>query len=141
MATAILCFIGAYGLGKGDILAFAGICILSGMTLGADSMLLPSLLGDALADKPGATATGFGLWNLINKLTMAFAAGIVLPLLAAAGYHSAAPNNAHALQALSFCYALLPCAFKTVAILLLHISPLDQRRTACRLLPANESGL
>ena len=128
MVTATVCFVWAYMLGAGDIVSFAIICVLSGMTLGADSMLLPSMLADTLADKSAATATGFGLWNLTNKLTMACAAGIALPLLAAAGYHSAAGNGKAALLALSFCYALLPCAFKAVAILLLYISPLDKRK-------------
>jgi len=128
MIVAIICFIWAWGLGEGDLTAFVIICILSGLTLGADSMLLPSMLADALANRREATATGFGLWNLTSKLTMAFAAGLALPLLSAGGYKPGIENSAEALAQLSLCYALLPCLFKTVAVIMLHFSPLDQRR-------------
>ncbi len=129
MIVAIICFVWAYGLGEGDLVPFIIICILSGLTLGADSMLLPSMLADTLADKPGATATGFGLWNLTSKLTMAFAAGIALPLLSYGGYKPGMENTPHALAQLSLCYALLPCLFKAIAVTMLKISPLHQPRS------------
>ena len=131
MAVAIVCFVWAWGLHTGDLVPFITICILSGLTLGADSMLLPSMLADTLEDKQGATATGFGLWNLTSKLTMAFAAGIALPVLSYGGYKPSADNGPEALAQLSLCYALLPCLFKAIAVIMLHISPLDkiQRRT------------
>ena len=127
MLMAILCFIWAAGLGAGDVLSFAAICVLSGLTLGADSMLLPAILGDALKNREGASASGFGLWNFTSKLAMAFAAGLVLPLLARAGYHSAAHNSLNALTALSRCYAVVPCLIKSMALLLLYFSPLDPK--------------
>ncbi len=131
MAVAIACFVWAWGLGEGDLAPFIIICILSGFTLGADSMLLPSMLSDALKDLPGATATGFGLWNLTGKLTMAFAAGLALPALEWGGYVPGADNAAPALARLALCYALLPCLFKAVALAMLMLSPLDNpRRTA-----------
>lgn len=126
MAVAIVCFVWAWGLQAGDVVPFIIICILSGLTLGADSMLLPSMLADTLADKQGATATGFGLWNLTTKLTMAFAAGIALPILSFGGYKPGAENGAEALAQLSLCYALLPCLFKGIAALMLYLSPLDK---------------
>lgn len=128
MGTAIGCFIWAYGLGEGDVAAFYIICALSGMTLGADSMLMPSLMGDAIADKPGASASAFGLWNLTTKLTMAAAAGMTLPLLQAGGYQPGMESDAAALAALSMCYALLPCAFKAVAVVSVWVSPFNRRR-------------
>jgi GPH family glycoside/pentoside/hexuronide:cation symporter len=126
MAISIICFIWAWRLGSGDLYPFAVICLLSGMTMGADVTLLPSMMADTLETKRSATATAFGLWNLCSKLTMAFAAGIALPLLAAGGYHPGAENNADALAQLSLCYALLPCLFKLVAMACLLISPLDK---------------
>jgi Na+/melibiose symporter-like transporter len=129
MIVAIICFVWAWGLHAGDLVPFIIICILSGLTLGADSMLLPSLLADTLSDKQSATATGFGLWNLTSKLTMAFAAGISLPLLSFGGYAPGAANGPAALAQLSLCYALLPCLFKAIAVSMLYMSPIDQRRT------------
>jgi Na+/melibiose symporter-like transporter len=129
MTTAIVCFVWAWRLGAGDVLPFAVICVLSGMTLGADSVLLPSMLSDALMDRREAAATGFGLWNLTSKLTMACAAGLALPLLAWGGYHSAAHNTLQGLHTLSFCYGLLPCLFKAIAIVLLYASPTEPHAT------------
>lgn len=125
MTVAIICFVWAWGLGRGDVLAFYTICVLTGLTLGADSMLMPSLLGDALADAPEATASAFGLWNFMTKLTMALAAGMALPLLSAGGYVPGAENDGAALARLSLCYGLLPCLFKIVAIGSLWMSPLE----------------
>ena len=130
MVLAIASFIWAYGLGQGDIAAFWVIVALSGIALGADMALLPSLLADVLARKQEASATGFGIWNLLSKLNMALAAGITLPLLAMAGYQSGAEQGEQALGALSFAYALLPCACKALALLLLLISPIDERKQA-----------
>jgi len=126
MSIAILCFIWAWGLGDKDILEFYTICVLTGLTLGADSMLMPSLLGDVLEGQTESTASAFGLWNFTTKLTMAFAAGLALPLLSAGGYVPGVANDDGALARLSLCYGLLPCVFKVVAIMLLKISPLDQ---------------
>jgi len=127
MIVAIICFVSAWGLRAGDLVPFITICILSGLTLGADSMLLPSMLADTLADKQSATATGFGLWNLTSKLTMAFAAGIALPLLSYGGYKPGLDNTPAALAQLSLCYALLPCLFKAVAVCMLYLSPIGRR--------------
>ncbi len=127
MTVAIVCFVWAWGLGAGDVGAFYAICTLTGLTLGADSMLMPSLLSDALADKPEAVASAFGLWNFMTKLTMAFAAGLALPILAAGGYVPGVENSMESLGRLSLCYGLLPCVFKIAAIGLLQRSPLDQK--------------
>lgn len=123
MLSAIACFIWAWQLGEGDRLGFYVICVLSGATLGADSMLMPSILSDAIANMRGAAASAFGLWNLTTKLTMAAAAGIALPLLAYGGYQPGQDNSPQALAQLSLCYALLPCLFKLLAVASLVASP------------------
>ncbi len=127
MSVAIVCFIWAWGLHSGDLVAFTVICVLSGMTMGADVTLLPSIMADTLENQRAATATAFGLWNLCSKLTMALAAGIALPLLQMGHYQPGITNSESALAQLSLCYALLPCLFKLVALICLHISPLDER--------------
>ncbi len=49
MALAVAVFAWAGLLGSGDLLAYACICVLSGVALGADLTLPPSLLADLLA--------------------------------------------------------------------------------------------
>lgn len=115
MLLAIAAFVWAYLLGPGDVVAYGVICVLSGMALGADLALPPSLLADVIdrdaRSRAGAAAEGsyFGLWSLVTKANLAAAAGIALPALAWLGYQPGAPA---ATGALSFVYCVLPCAFK-----------------------------
>ena len=113
MMLAIGSFIWAYGLQAGDVEAFYIICVLSGVALGADLTILPSLFADALKNNAQGGA-GFSLWNFLSKLNLSLAAGVILPLLAWQGYD---PNiTASETQAVSIAYALIPCAFKLVAL-------------------------
>ncbi|MBE0619414.1 MAG: MFS transporter [Burkholderiales bacterium] len=126
MLLSIAAFAWAYGLGAGDAQAYAMVCILSGMALGADLALPPSLLADVMDEDANAAAARsegayFGIWNLVTKLNLALAAGIALPLLDALGY---APGTAGGGAALSFVYCLVPCALKLAAAAALWLLPL-----------------
>jgi Na+/melibiose symporter-like transporter len=113
MALAIAAFVWASRLGAGDTSAFAIICVLSGLALGADLALPPSLLADVIGRRGKMEATGsyFGLWTLATKLNLALAAGIALPLLEALGYRPGG-RDAAALTALAIVYAFVPCVLK-----------------------------
>lgn len=129
MMLAVGSFIWACTLGSGDALAFALVCALSGLAYGAELAIPPSLLADAVdedAPGPGARPDGayFGLWQMIEKLNLALAAGIALPLLSMLGYQPGTPQQGFA--ALSFTYALLPCAIKLAAAMLLWLAPMDR---------------
>ncbi len=127
MGMAISSFVWAYTLEANDALPFALICMVSGMALGGDLSILPSFLADAVSGQRAAGGLEFGIWNFISKFSLALAAGIGLPLLYYLGYSPSASSSA-GLGALSFSYALLPCAFKCVALALLKISPISQPR-------------
>lgn len=128
LLLAVASFVWAYGLAAGEINSFAAICVLSGIAVGGDMAILPSLLADALKTRPHMHSFAFGIWNFLSKLTLALAAGIVLPLLDMADYHPGIVNSDASLGALAAMYALLPCALKLLSITLLSLSPLDQRR-------------
>ena len=121
MALAIAVFIWSLALGAGDVWGYTAICALSGLALGADLIAPGALLNGVLQsdDKqhPHAGAY-FGWWQVATKLNLALAAGVALPLLELLGYTPGA-QDAPALAALSWSYALLPCALKCVALLLL----------------------
>ena len=113
MAVAVAAFVWAATLREGDVAAFAIICVASGLALGADLALPPSLLADVI-DRGGKTrATGayFGLWTLATKLNLALAAGIALPLLGLFGYAPGSRDPA-AVSALALVYAAVPSALK-----------------------------
>ncbi len=128
MVVSIVAFVWAFMLGAGDVVAFGCICVLSGLGLGADLALPPSLLADVI-DEDEKSGHGrnegayFGLWNLVTKLNLALAAGIALPALAALGYVPQGQNAPEALTYLAAVYALLPCVLKAAAAAALWFSP------------------
>jgi Na+/melibiose symporter-like transporter len=131
MIVAIVAFVGAAGLSAGDTTAYAIICALSGLALGADLALPPSLLADVIGRGGVHRPAGayFGLWTLATKLNLALAAGVALPLLAALGYAPGTRAPA-ALSALAFVYAAVPCALKLGALAALRRFHVLARRTA-----------
>ncbi|MBW4706468.1 MFS transporter [Roseobacter sp. YSTF-M11] len=132
LILAMILAIGAFGLtltlGPGDWVLFALICVASGATLGADLTLLPALFAERLAQISPSAAEGFGLWSFVSKLTLAFAAVTLLPLLEQAGFQSgsAADNPQKALALLALLYAAVPCVLKLVAVALLAVTNLRE---------------
>lgn len=128
MSLSIVAFIGAAALPESQIAGFALISALSGLTLGADMVILPALYARTLARARLPAGAGFGLWAFTNKLALALAAAVVLPLLGAVDYVPGGPNTARALSALNLAYAILPCFLKVLAIAL--VIRLPQERDA-----------
>lgn len=125
MALSIVTFIFAATLGAGDLAAFGVICVASGAALGADMTLLPAIFARRLATlhTKGGEAVAFGLWSFVSKLSLAIAAGTLLPILDAYGFKSGQTNPEPALQTLTVLYALVPCALKLVAMAVLAATP------------------
>ncbi len=126
MVLALITFAWAATLGAGDIAPFAAICILSGATIGADLTLLPAAFARRMAVISPIGGAGFGLWGLMNKFTLAFAAVTLLPLLESSGFTSGTGTQpAAALTTLTVLYALVPSALKLLAIALLALTRLE----------------
>lgn len=123
MGLAIAVFAWAAALGHGDVLAYAAVCVGSGIALGAD-LTLPAALLAGVVQRAGhagrAEGAYFGWWNFATKLNLALAAGVALPALQVFGY-APGSRDAAALQALTLAYALLPCALKLGAAALLYL--------------------
>ena len=121
MLLAVAAFLWTAQLEGGAFAGFAVICVLSGVALGADLALPPALLAGVIAaaghhgEREGAY---FGLWSWMTKMNLALAAGIALPLIEWLGY-TPGTSSEEGLHALTVAYALLPCALKLVAALLL----------------------
>ena len=117
MALSVAGFSAVLALSAGDVAGFAAVCIVSGLALGAD-LAVPGALLTGVVRHAGAAERGegrfFGWWACATKLNLALAAGLVLPLLAAAGYQSGA-RDADALWTLTLAYGALPCALKLAA--------------------------
>ena len=117
MVLAIAVFAWAWQLGAGQALAFAVVCALSGVALGAD-LALPGALLAGLIQASGQSGQRegayFGWWNFAGKLNLALAAGLALPLLGVFGY-APGSRDAGALDALGVAYCVLPCVLKLAA--------------------------
>lgn len=119
MLSACAAFVWALLLDPGSAWAYAAVCVLSGLALGADLALPPALLADIIpAAERDATAGYFGLWSLLAKLALAIA-GLALPLLALTGYQPGTPAGWN----LALIYAGLPCLLKLLAARLLTSMP------------------
>mgnify|MGYP000294566656 CR=1 FL=1 len=125
MCLAVAAFGWTLMLGTGDVGAFAIICVLSGATIGADLTLLPAMFAKRMAVVAPNGGQGFGLWSLVSKFTLAFAAALLLPLLESTGFSSGTDNPQAALNMLTGLYALVPSVLKLVAIGLLALTPLE----------------
>lgn len=123
MLLAVVCFGWTAGLGSGQVLAFATICALTGVALGADLALPGALLARLIAQQ-GAQGQHdgayLGWWSLATKLNLALAAGAALPLLQWLGYAPGSQDE-QALQHLAWAYALVPCVLKLLAACLLYV--------------------
>jgi glycoside/pentoside/hexuronide:cation symporter, GPH family len=118
MGLSVAVFVWAASLGAGDWWAYAVVCALSGIALGADLAFPSALLTGAIqaqGDSGRHEGAYYGWWNFANKLNMALAAGLALPLLDAFGYTPGA-RDPQALQALVVAYCVLPCVLKLIAM-------------------------
>ena len=126
MVLAIASFGYTLTLGTGDQIQFAIVCVLSGASIGADLTLLPAMFARRMARVSPNGGQGFGLWSLVSKFTLAFAAVVLLPMLEAAGFRAGADDNpAAALTLLTILYAAVPSLLKCVAVALLAVTKLE----------------
>ena len=119
---AVTGFIAAFFLGAGDIWPYAMICIASGIALGADLTLPPSILADEIHAHGNESFSGthFAFLAFIAKASLALASAVVFPVLSDAGFRPHNTNTESALLVLSAAYALIPCALKLLAAGLIY---------------------
>lgn len=129
MAWACVAFAAVPALGRGDLVPFLVVCLLSGASLGADNALPAAIQADVIDQDTAAGGGGraglyFGLWGMATKLALALAVGVAFPLLALVGFDPAA--GAGDARALTWLYAALPIALKLCAVPLAWRFPLDE---------------
>lgn len=121
MVMAVCAFIWAGFLSTGDTSAYAVICVLSGIALGAELILPPSILSDLIDERDAdrTTSMQFSLLAFLMKAALAVAAGLSFALLDYAGFRAGDENPANALCMLSLLYAFIPCGLKMIAAAML----------------------
>lgn len=133
MILALPIFLLVLLLGEGDVWWFAIICVLTGLSLGADLTLPASIQADVIdidTAETGEQRSGlyFAFWGLATKASLALGVGLAFPLLSWAGFDAQAENTSSALLTLSFLYGGLPVVLKLLAICLMWNFPLDETR-------------
>jgi GPH family glycoside/pentoside/hexuronide:cation symporter len=121
--VAVLGFTGAFFLEAGDVIPFGTMCMISGLALGADLSLPPSILADQVhaCGRQSFSGTYYAFLAFVTKVSLAIASAIALPALDIAGFKPKAVNDNEALLALSVAYALVPCILKLMAAGLLYV--------------------
>ena len=135
---AMILAIGAFSLvpflPEGAFYLFSIICILTGVCLGADLSIPPSIQADVLDYdklKTRSQRAGllFSLWGMATKLALACSVGLAFPLLDWLGFEPDMPDDSGR-QALVFLYALLPVGFKCITVLAIWNFPLNRKNHA-----------
>jgi GPH family glycoside/pentoside/hexuronide:cation symporter len=133
MIAACIIFSTAPFLTPTAAMPFALICAATGLLLGFDLALPPSIQADVIDADTAASGDQrsgfyFAAWGLATKLSLAAGVGIVFPLLGFFGFNPApdAQNGAAALLALAVIYAWVPVTLKLAAVTLMWNFPLDE---------------
>ena len=122
-------------VGAGDFYWFLAISVVTGIGIGADYGLPPSILADVInapegGDTKGKTGTYFGLWALATKLATAIGAAGSLPVAAMLGFNPA--RGHYGTTALIIVYIVLPVLIKIVAALLIWFIRIEAERGSVR---------
>lgn len=122
-------------LGAGDFALFLPIAVITGLGIGADYGLPPSVLADIInapegKDTQGDTGAYFGLWALSTKLATAIGAAGSLPVAALLGFNPS--RGEYSSTALIFVYIALPVAIKIAAALLIWFIRIEAERGTVR---------
>lgn len=116
MLLAVATFFWVLFLTPDQHLAYGLVCVLSGIALGADLALPPSILADQISEQEaeGSANQAFALLGFIPKMALALATGIALMSLDGLSFQPGGANSAEALNGLLMFYALVPCVIKLI---------------------------
>jgi len=132
MIAACLAFGAVPLIPEGGLWVFAAICLVTGLSLGADLVLPPAIQADVVAYdelRSGKARAGlqFAFWGMSTKLALALAVGLALPALELAGFDAAAPEPEE-IRTLVVIYSLVPVVIKTIAIAVVWRFPITARK-------------
>jgi len=134
MILACVAFVSVPVIPAGSLAAFAVVCVITGMSLGADLALPPAIQADVVdygALRSGRAQAGlqFALWGMSTKLALAAAVGLALPGVEALGFDPVSPTQA-GINGLVVIYALIPVVIKVFAIAVIWRFPLTPEKHA-----------
>lgn len=122
-------------LQPGDIVIYFAICVATGLALGADLALPPSIQADVIdldRAENGTERAGafFALWGMATKVALAAAVGIAFPILGLSAFGSDGTGAEVNGMVLALLYGVLPIPLKLAAIALVWRHPIDETAQA-----------
>lgn len=121
-------------LGSADVVWFALVTMITGLSLGADMALPASIQTDCAQEGLDHSGFMFGIWAMLTKMALALAVGVGFGLLALGGFEPDAPTQS-ALHVLILTYAGVPIVLKLGALYAIgrmnrHKQPTNSIQTA-----------
>lgn len=115
MVLAAITFVWVFLLAPQDVIAYGLVCLFSGMAVGANLALPPTIIANIMAaeNHQNAASRYYALMALIAKMALAVATGVALPILDIFGYQAGIMNDSLLLPA---AYGLVPIIFQIMAI-------------------------
>lgn len=126
-------FLGVFFLGRGDLLAYGVLTVVSGTGFGA-SLALPAAMQADVIDydelRHGSRREGryIGLWSVVRKGSSALGMGLSLPVLDWAGYQPGQEQTEQVRLTLRVLYCLIPCLCQLGAVAIALAYPLSRGR-------------
>jgi GPH family glycoside/pentoside/hexuronide:cation symporter len=124
-------FAGVFFLGRGDVMEYAILVVLSGIGFGA-TLALPSAMQADVIDyeelRTGSRREGeiIGIWAVSKKLAAAFGVFVAFPILGITGYEPNFEQSENVELALRTLYALVPSVFNLVGLVIALGYPIDR---------------
>lgn len=117
-------------LQPGDVNIYLMVCVATGLALGADLALPPSIQADVIdldraengTDRAGAF---FALWGMATKVALAAAVGLAFPVLGLSAFGAGDGGTIENGMVLALLYGALPIPLKLAAIVLVWRHPID----------------
>ena len=132
MITASISFLCVIFLPEGSFIYFGIVCVITGMCLGADLSLPPSIQADVvdydtLRFKNRRTGLLFSLWGMGTKFALAISVGFAFPILELFSFDPDNPSSEGKIF-LVVIYALVPVVLKVITIGIVWGFPFDVSR-------------
>ncbi|NCA28497.1 MAG: MFS transporter [Proteobacteria bacterium] len=112
----IITFIFAYFIDSANYQFFYLVCFFSGVFLGADLIMPPSLISEVIHKKPDKITSFMAFWSMINKGGLMLASFISLMVLSLVNFDAKAVND-ESITVIPVLYAIIPCALKLLVVL------------------------
>lgn len=150
MATASLISISIFSLvllfEPGEFMLYVVLNFFTGLIAPTNSILAPSMAADVIDQDTVETGEQRGalfmsLWGMADKLAIAVAAGIALPLVELFGFDPQVQNDAAGLDALRYAFCLIPVVFFFASVAFIWNFPLGREQQEALKRTINERGM